>query len=401
MARADIICAVPATPQQYNGAGVNYIVQKNGATNTFYLFYIDSGSDVAYVKTTDGGISWSNPVIVFTGTTVAVSVWYDRWSGISADVVHLAYTESGGGDVLYRPLDISTDTLGTQTTIFNGASSAAGGALTICVDRGGHIRCVFNIDNGTEDGAASSADAGATWGDTIADPTEGATTDQFFLLPGWNADNHDMMLVFVDASANGLSLKRYDDSADSWAETAIIADASFVDQTAANAFPNVSCFVDLANSRNVVAGWTGVDTATADLRCFILTDGAITETATNIVLNSTDDQGLCSLALDTGSGTWYAFYGGKSDGSETYPSAINIYYKTSTDAGATWGSETLLSSTARGTQYLISTPRFATEFLVVWLFDQATDILLTAATMPSGSGGGMIRHPGMAGGLNG
>lgn len=398
MARADVIVSGVGAQGglQRTGAGVDYIVQKNGSPATFYYFYTDSASDFMYRKSTDGGFTWSNPVTIFAGTMVAQSVWYRRMSNLASDIVDMAYIESGGADVLYRSLDLSSDTLGTQTTAFNGTSTASGGALSICTDRGGHIRIVFNIDNGTEDGCVSSTDDGATWGDTIADPTEGANADQFYLLPGWNADTHDMMLIFVDSSANGLSVKRYDDSGDAWTEATIIADASFVDQTAGTAFPHVACAVDIANSRNVVIAWNAVDAANQDLKAFTIDDTTVT-TLTDVVTNATDDCGLAGLAIDTGTNTWYAFYGGKSDGSETYNTAISLNYKTSTDSGANWSAETALSNLTRTTDWLICTPRFSTNYLVGFNSDLPTDEVLVSVNVPSAGvaeslfGGGLLR----------
>jgi hypothetical protein len=260
---------------------------------------------------------------------------------------------------------------------------------------------VGSIDAGVEDGAWSSTDDGATWGDTIADPSEGATQDQYYALPGWNSDTSDFMVIFVDASANGLSVKRYDDSANTWAEAAIIADGSFVDLTAGNSYPHVACCVDIANSRNIVVAWTAVDTANADLRLFFVTDTTITESAANVVLNSTDDQGLCAVGLDTATGTIYVFYGGKSDGSETFNSSINIYYKTTTDDGTTWSTETLLTSDVRGIFWLACTPRFASTFAVAFYNDIQTDDIQVSAPIPSGTAGALLTNHGMTGGING
>lgn len=397
MARADVNL-YPLNIPTFTGGGVHYVIQKNAAASTYYIFFVDTAADLVYSKSTDGGFTWSTPILIFTGTIIALSCWYDRWSGISADVIHIAYTESGGSDILYRPLDISSDTLGTQTTVFAGTSTAGGGALTIWRSRGTNtIRVAGSIDAGAEDGAWSSTDAGATWGDTIADPSEGATQDQYLGLPGWNADTSDEMLIFWDASTNGLSVKRYDDSGNSWAESAIIADGTALDTLAATVFPNMAAFVDLANSRNIVVAWTAVDAANADLRCFIITDTTITETAANVVLNSTDDQGLCAIALDTGAATWYVFYGGKSDGSETFSSSINIYYKTSTDDGATWSSETLLTTQTRGLLWLATTPRFTTNFITAWFNDLAADIITVSVNIPSGAGG--VATPMFGGGV--
>ena len=155
MTRADIIATtINNNTVQYNGGGTHYVVQKFGVASTFYIFFIDSAADLFYSKSTDGGFTWSNPVTVFTGSIVAFSIFYDRWSGIAADLVHMAYTESGNNDILYRSLDIATDTLGTQTTVFAGTSSAANGALTIWRSRGTTtLRVAGSIDAGAEDGA--------------------------------------------------------------------------------------------------------------------------------------------------------------------------------------------------------------------------------------------------------
>lgn len=382
--RAEVIAAsVNTGAVHYNGGGVSYVVQKQGSPDTLYIIFVDTASDLMYTKSTNGGITWGAQVTIFTGTVVAHACWYERWSGISGDKIHIVYTEAGGNDILYRSLDISSDTLGTQTTVLAGTSSAAGGALTITVGRNGHLRVAGSIDAGAEDGAWSSTDAGATWGDTIADPSEGATQDQYYLLPGWNADTADVMLIFGDASTNGLSVKRYDDSANTWSESTIIADGSWIDVAASNHFPHVACFVDSANSRNIVAAWTAVDTLNADLRCFIITDTSVTETSTNIVQDSTDDQGLCAMAIDTITGKWYVFYCGKTDGSETFTTSVKVYYKTSTDDGATWSSETALTNNLWSITWLAATPRFAGKFAVAFQQNTAVlDSVMVSAALP-------------------
>lgn len=398
MARIDLTVTPLIQLLQFNGGGTNHPIEANNGH--LYEVYIDGASDVSFRKSTDDGLNWSAPTVIRTGSAIAVACWYGRNSGVADDLIHVAYIDSN--TVFYRSIDTaSSDALGTETTIFAGASSAGGGALTIWRSRGTNtLRCVYNIDNGTEDGTASSTDLGATWGDTIADATEGATQDQFYGFPGHNADANDEMLLFVDASANGWTLKRYDDSANTWSEVNIIADGGFVDTTAATSFPHVAGFVDVANSRNVVAGWSAVDAANADLRAFILTDGAVTETAANAVLNSTDDQGLCAFGLNTATGTWYIFYAGKSDGSETWNTSVNLYYKTSTDDGATWSAETLLTNRLHNIAWLATMPRFTQDFAAFFIEDiaNATHDALRASVLLPSSGGGLA-VPMFAGGV--
>lgn len=374
--RADVLAAQTGAAVQFSGGGTQYLIQT--PAGVLYLVYNDSLQDLAFKKSTDGGLSWSPPTVLFTGTLTALSVWYDRWSGISGDLIHCAYIESATDDVLYRSIDAaSSDALSTQTTIFDGASTAAGGCLSISRARGGNLGCYFAIDAGAEDGYAKSTDVGATWS-AAADPSEASTQDQVILLPGWAADNQDMMLIFWDASANEISRKLYDDSADSWAETSIAT--SMNDQPAATAFPHFDAVVDIANSRNVLIAWNGVDAANADLQAWTITESAITA-LTDVVTNGTDDQGLAALGIATDTGYWYAMYAGKSDGSEDFLTATHIYYKVSKDSGTTWGPETQLTRAALAYKWLITAPRFTGPFVAAFHNDIALDELLVSVSI--------------------
>jgi hypothetical protein len=375
--RADIIVAQTNAFAQASGAGTNYIIQT--PSGVLYCVFIDSGIDVAFRKSTNGGLTWSAPTVVFAGTTTNLSVWYDRWSNISAGLIHCAYTESGASDTLYRTINTeSSDALSTQTTIFAGTSQANGGHLSISRAVGGNVYCKTCIDAGAEGGFFRLPNANVPNGAWDAARTVDealATTDQMILLPDYDAaDTQDMLAIFWDASANEISRKLYDDSANSWSETSIAT--SMTDSAATTAFPNFAVAPDPTNTRHVLVAWSAIDTLNADLRCWIVDSGSITE-VTNVVLNSVDDQGLAAICIDTYNSTWWVFYGGKSDGSETHTTALNLYCKASTDSGSTWGPETQLTSTTRDIGWLITVPRtlfpLATPPLVVFHNNIAND----------------------------
>lgn len=367
-------------------AGTRYIVRT--AAGVYYLVYIDTGSDVVFRKSTDG-ITWGEPVTVHAGTASQLSIWYDRWSNISAGLIHVAYTNNLS-DTTYRSIDTeNSDTLSSETTIFAGASQANGAAISITRARGGNLYCKVMIDAGAEGGFFRSTDVGGTWG-SRTDSEALATTDQWILLPGWAADNQDIMMFFWDASADEISRVLHDDSANSWAETSIAT--SMVDVVATTHYPHFAAAVDITNSQNILVAWSAVDLANADLRCWKVTESAITE-VTEVVLNSTDDQGFAAIGIDTDTEDWYVFYFGKSDGSETVATAMHGYYKKSTDDGATWGSETRWgpSSTPRSEASLWCTPRFATHPMVA-SHSTGTQFILTTADMPASSGGSGGAH---------
>jgi hypothetical protein len=383
--RADIIFASTNGFNLASGGGTNYLVQT--PSSVLYCVYIDSGLDVAFRKSTNGGLTWSAPTIVFAGTATNLSIWYDRWSNISAGLIHCAYTESGANDTLYRTINTeSSDALSTQTTIFAGTSQANGGHLSISRAVGGNVYCKTCIDAGAEGGFFRLPNANVPNGAWDAARTVDealATTDQIILLPDYDAaDTQDMLAIFWDASANEISRKLYDDSANSWAETSIAT--SMTDVAATNSFPNFAVAPDPTNTRHILVAWSAVDTANADLRCWIVDSSTITE-VTNVVLNSVDDQGMTAICLDTYNSIWWVFYAGKSDGSETHTTALNLYCKASTDSGTTWGPETQLTSAARDVIWMATVPRtlapLTTPPIVAFYANLAIDEILVTVPL--------------------
>lgn len=325
-----------------NGAGTLYGTVEM-PSGKIYAFFINSiNSDPSYCYSVNYGKTWSSPVVFKACTCTNMAVWYDRWSGIDADLVHVVYTDSGTDDTFYRTLNLADDTLGTERTVFAGATAANGGALSVTRARGGNVMVATCIDAGAEYDTRKTSDLGENWTSTTTDAFEGATQDQIILLPGWNLDNQDVMAIFWDADADEISVKRYDDSADTWTETSIAT--GMVDQPAntTTLFPNFSAVVDLNNSRNILVAWTAPDAANADLLCWWINDTTITA-KTDVVTNSSDDQGLCALSIL--GNDLYAFYVGSSDGTQIYYYGVDIFYKKSTDYGATWSNETLFYPT--------------------------------------------------------
>lgn len=353
--------STPALAQLDSG-GIGYLVQTDDGV--LYAIYIDSGSDVVFRKSTDFGLTWNPPVVIYAGTAVSLAVWYDRWSNIAADLIHCVYSDSGNDDTFYRTVNAaSSDALSTQTTIFLGASTATTGHLSVTRAVGGNVYCKTVIDAGAEGGfyrlpnanvPNGAWDAARTVDETIA------ANDAMILLPDLDAgDTQDIMAIFWDTSANEISRKLYDDSANTWSETSIAT--GMTKQTSATSFPSFAAAVDLLYSSIKLVAWSGVDTANADLRFWSVDLFSIAE-QTNVVLNSTDDQGLAAIACDISTGNFWVFYVGKSDGSETFPTAVNIYYKISEDGGVTWGPETLATRQAYTIRSIWTTPRFWSKF---------------------------------------
>jgi hypothetical protein len=354
--------------------------------NVQYLIFIDASSDVVFRKSTDGGLNYDAPVVIFAGTAIGLAVWYDKWSGLSTGLIHVAYTQDVTDDTLYRTIDTAnSDALSTQTTIFAGTSAAGAGHISIARMRGGNVLCKTCIDAGVEGGFFRLPNANVPNGAWDAARTINealAAADKMIILPGFAADNQDAIGIFWDNSASQISRQLYDDSANTWAETSIATGMTGLQ--AAVAGMNFSATVDLANSRIIMVAWSATDAANADLRCWTITESAITETSTNVVLNSTDDQGLCAIALDTVNDDWYVFYCGKSDGSETWTTSLSVQYKVSTDAGATWSAEQTTLATLWNTKYLVCCPRIPSSKWVVQLYRLVNAAYQAAVLQPLG-----------------
>ena len=247
-------------------ASADYLVQT--PTGIYYSFYIDINYDPVWRKSTDRGMTWGSATAFKNCTCYGMAVWADWWSGITATAyIHVVYYESDADDVFYRYLDTATDGFGTERTVFSGSSAASGGSISITRARGGNLICMACIDAGAEYDTVKSTDLFVNK-TSINEAFEGATQDMAVLAPGWAADNQDVMCFYWDVSADELSVKYYDDSGDSWSEQSLAT--SMVEKV--GSVPSVA--VDTANSQNLVAAWSGVDTANADLRIWKVTEAA-------------------------------------------------------------------------------------------------------------------------------
>ena len=354
MARADVSLPDGMTANSRSCGQSNHLVRT--AAGVLYMFYISgSDADFYYLKSTNYGLTWGTPQLVKGSITgIGLAVWFDKWTPAdTGTVIHLVYMESTGSDVFYRSLDTASDTLGTEQTVFAGASFTAGAntCLSVTKSEAGAILVAFDGDGGTETGFYKSNEYPVSTGFTAkTDLNEAASTDYYQLFPGNDADTADIYALFWDRSAGELTLKTYDDSGNSWSESAAIATGltSIASTTVA---PQFSGAVRNSDGHLCAVWWTNSDNVNADLMFVDITSSASIGTPVKI-FDSTDDQGSCALTVDSTDDTLYVFYLGKTDGTETAYTAVNVYYRTSTDDGATWGAETLLTSVARALTYV-------------------------------------------------
>src|SRR3990167_2529272 len=350
--RIDISVLTVRDDDRDGGSSDNIIETAGG---DLYKFVSEFDNDLYWIKSTNGGLSWSVPVSVIAGTITGVSCWYDRWTpGDAGNLIHIAVIDQVSNDIIYDSLNTSNDTLSGNVQVFNGVSLAGGSSSCVSITKavGGNLYIAFDGDGGTETGLYRSTDGGATWA-SRSSPVETATTDYFSLFPGNESDNQDILIFYWDRSADEISLKIYDDSANTVSETSIAT--SMVDVAHSTVCSQFSGSVRLSDGLLFITAWSNRDTATAKLRAWSIGAAADITELTNVVSSSGDDQQACALSIDQDENI-YVYYMGKSDGSETVGTSVGIYCKKSTNAGATWGSETQISENNRNYSYLKSSP---------------------------------------------
>jgi hypothetical protein len=309
--------------------------------NTAYVFYSDSGGELVYQKTSDGGATWGSPVLVHAGAATRLSIWYDRWTpGNAGTLVHMAYLDTGTDDVFYRSIDTVDDTLGTETVVFAGASFSSGSWVTGLVDvvraRGGNLYIGFWGDADGEFGFYRSTDNGATW-TSRAQLADGNLVDGILLMPGDESDEDDIWCLYLDVNVGELSLKVYDNSGDSWGETAISSPT--IDRP--NTFYQMSASPRHSDNHVIWAVWTNADDPGADLRIWDI-GGSDDITALTDVVTDLAESAQVALLLNQQNGDIYVAYlkGG------TWLATVDVVYRKSTDGGTTWGDEQSYSEAA-------------------------------------------------------
>lgn len=344
---------------------LSYVQTPSGV---LYHFYVAHDSDLLYRKSFDGGFTWSKGVLIFAGTVFAAAIYYDKWSGLPGNLIHIVYTDTAVDDTFYVNLNTVDDAVSVATTVFAGASAVQdGGHLSLVRAAGGNLLCHTNIDAGAEGGFFRSVDVGANWTSRTLNEAL-AIDDQIVLLPGKDADTQDVMGIFSDASANEMSVWRYDDSANTWAETSIATAMVSVKSYNPPYYPRMAGATHPDLSFNVVVAWSAINSAGAKLRCWTVSASAIVE-KTPVINSSGGNQGLCNIAINRETGDWYVVYVGKEDGTEKFPTSPGnlaaVYYKVSKDQGVTWGNEILLSANRWVLNSLLTSMHFSSFFSVI------------------------------------
>lgn len=361
------------------------------------------------MKSVNGGAEWYKIHTLETSRVDMADTWYDKWTdGGTGTLWHIVWFESSPNDnVNYIAFDTADDTLSSMVVVQNGTSVAiSGGCISITKARGGQLGVAWDLDGGTELGFATSTTEGSAASFSARLTVWEATRDYVILMPNPDsADAQDIIGLYWDFSANEISRKNFTDAANTWTETSI---ATSMNEGTTVDSPQYAATYDHTNNNILMIAWDAKDTSTADL-LFWTIDNASISSPVNVNTNADN----CVMAALQIIGTdIYAFYAGKSDGSQVFSTlfqtgTLGIYYKVSSDSGATWGSEqTLLTPNQTNGSVAGLTCDLINDAPVVTFrtgtYTGAGSLGLQRVAYPEPAvGSGMLVHPGMTGRLSG
>lgn len=341
--------------------GINNAASQNNGPiwtdeDTGYFFYIRdqaSGRLLHFKKTTDGGASFGTEQDVTSMNGVGFGLWYDRWtSGDTTGNNIYIVDEDGAGQCAFTVMDTTDDSFSLFQTIVSFGTTDLQDTfdtqqVSITKARGGNLYAAFGANNSALNffgqRFSRSTDGGTTW-ETRAQLIETNSTtalDAIILIPGNETDDQDIWAAYWDRTASEISLKVYDDSANSWSETSI---ATGMTLHGSGQLRNWQATTRHSDDHMILIAGTNTGQSTDDGRVWDINgSGSITEKA-NVFTNESNHIGVHIMCNQQNDDLYAGFFG---SGAEVF-ATLSVYYRISSDGGDTWGSVTLFNEDGTG-----------------------------------------------------
>lgn len=309
------------------------------------IIHVDSSKSMHYNYTDDNWATWSTGLgdVLWQGDAEHFAVWFDRQTpGDSGTKVHVIGLDSDTGNLYYENIDIVSRVQGGVKTV--------AGSLTIsglpnqnrcCITKTVSGNLVVGYSTQTEIGCHGSNDLFVSDNNTLADVYETATEEDYVVLfPAETADDDDAVAMFWDRSAAEISLKMYDNSADTWTETSVAtsvyADAYHI---------NMGGAVRHSDGHVIGAAHSNDDSTGDNLLVWDFTVDSIsapTVTSKTNVFSSQAESAQVAVLINQDNDYIYIAHlkGG------TWQSSVDVAYNESQDGGATWESVVQISEGA-------------------------------------------------------
>lgn len=320
--------------------------------DTGVIIFIDNGENISFVRTVNGGASWGVVIRIELGTSMHMAAWYDKETpGDSGTLVHIAWLNRALQDAKYVTVDVADGSIGTIRTVDgNITAHTAPSANRVAITKTINGNIIVAFSTLTEIGCVKSADGFATAGTVIADVAEAATEKDWVLLFPADVDAGDACALYIDQSANLISLKMYDDSANSWTEMAIAAmnwDVVYMEMDGA---------IRHSDGHLLLAFHSARASASDDLQTFDLTVNSIaapTVTAKADVFTNQNQASQVAVFINQNTDDVYIAYlkGG------AWLDTVDVVFHISDDGMGSWGGEQAYSESAADDFRLVSAGR--------------------------------------------
>ena len=309
-----------------------------------YAFYVNSGGECSYSKTTDGGASWGTAVTVDSQTDcTSIAVWYDQWTpGDLGTRIHVATIDTGVDDIWYRSFNTAGDTF--DNTIFNISDNATyagtlvAGANFVSITKsttGALYAATTDASDSIVMRCTATCTTDGNWSENS--PTFALGIDPPILLPQASGA---IMLLQWDVSADDLQHKIF--SGSTWDLSWTTIEANAADNTTYDA--SFGAVIDPSSFEvYLVAADDQVTLGTDDdVKVWRYSGGswsARTDVVTNSVCAGVSNCGVtgAKIAWDETTGYLYVIYTAQSTAGTA--TTGNVYWKYSTDSGLNWSSE--------------------------------------------------------------
>ena len=295
-----------------------------------YLFYEkDGGQSVQWVKTTDGGQTWSGETNISTdipgvNKARAFACWYDQWTpGNSGTRIHVLWFDIASGTsqgrLKYNWLDTSDDSMGSQVTVGSLLTwvTAANQYVGITKAIGGNLYAVVTATNST---FFRSVDNGAIWVVRTNPPGVSPLPN---LTPGNEADNQDIYYLLYLGGGGSVAIYWYDNSANTWTSTIIDTNGAGYVVTS-----TLRSTIRLSDNHTIVIVQP-INGANSDMRLLDVGSGTTATLKTNVFTNEASH--VAAGIMSDSSGNLYAVFRAIAGVSTTA-----MGYKKSADGGVTW-----------------------------------------------------------------
>jgi len=320
------------------------------STTVGAIVYRDATALITVAKTVDGGVDafGASATTVESSDAECIAVWFDQETpGDTGTLLNIFWLDSDGGDAHYRTYDISDASLGTLRTLdasvvgISETETENKCALTKTV--GGNLLAAWLTPSEIE--VMRSTDSGANWTDQT-DVHEAATEeDSIMFFPANTADNDDAVAVYWDMSADIITFKMYDDSANagagSWTETSSVLTAMVDD--IANGHGGMDCAVRHSDKFVLCAAHSNNNNSTDDLKTFSIDPSVISSPTTAVhgdVYTNVDEGGEACVFINQQNDDVYVAWLGSNT---TWHTTVDAVYDKSTDDMATWVGESVYS----------------------------------------------------------